>query len=239
MAVRVVIVDDQPVVRAGLVAFLTAQPDLDVVGEAADGYAAIEVVGAQRPDVVLMDVRMPRMDGLTAAKRLLSPTFPDGYVPKVLMLTTFDIDDHIYEALSAGASGFLLKDALPEELAAAVRVVAAGEALLAPSVTRRMIEHFVSARPMRPEPGDRLSSLTAREREILTLMAGGLSNHEIAADLVIAEQTVKSHVSRILMKQGLRDRAQAVVLGYETGLVRPGRNEMPRTSRDEAIGRRE
>jgi len=239
VAVRVVIVDDQPVVRAGLVAFLTAQPDLVVVGEAADGHAAIEVVSARRPDVVLMDVRMPRMDGLTAAKRLLSPTFPEGHVPKVLMLTTFDIDDHVYEALSAGASGFLLKDALPEELAAAVRVVAAGEALLAPSVTRRMIEHFVSSRPMRADAGDRLSGLTAREREILTLVAGGLSNHEIAADLVIAEQTVKSHVSRILMKQGLRDRAQAVVLGYETGLVRPGRNEMPRMSRDEAIGRRE
>ncbi|AXI77441.1 response regulator [Peterkaempfera bronchialis] len=223
MTIRVIIADDQAMVRAGFAALLAAQPDIDVVGEAPDGRQAVEVSGHTHPDVVLMDVRMPEMDGLEATRRLLSA--PPGTVhrPRVLMLTTFDVDDYVYEALRAGASGFLLKDAPPADLIAAVRVVAAGEALLAPSVTRRLIEDFARQRPApRRAPGLRLNALTPRETEVLEHIARGLSNTEIAEALVLAEQTVKTHVGRILAKLDLRDRAQAVVFAYESGLVTPG-----------------
>ncbi|MEV7779024.1 response regulator transcription factor [Kitasatospora sp. NPDC088351] len=223
MTIRVIIVDDQAMVRAGFAALLNAQSDIDVVGDAADGAQALEVTGRTHPDVVLMDVRMPVMDGLEAARRLLDPAVPGAHRPKVLMLTTFDVDDYVYEALRAGASGFLLKDAPPADLIAAVRVVAAGEALLAPSVTRRLIEDFARTRPARRrDPKLRLNGLTPRETEVLELIARGLSNQEIAARLVLAEQTVKTHIGRILAKLDLRDRAQAVVLAYESGLVTPG-----------------
>ncbi|MFD4910069.1 response regulator [Kitasatospora purpeofusca] len=223
MTIRVIIVDDQAMVRAGFAALLGAQSEIDVVGDAADGAQALEVTGRTHPDVVLMDVRMPVMDGLEAARRLLDPAVPGAHRPKVLMLTTFDVDDYVYEALRAGASGFLLKDAPPADLIAAVRVVAAGEALLAPSVTRRLIEDFARTRPARRrDPKLRLNGLTPRETEVLELIARGLSNQEIAAGLVLAEQTVKTHIGRILAKLDLRDRAQAVVLAYESGLVTPG-----------------
>ncbi|MFF1906873.1 response regulator [Kitasatospora sp. NPDC058218] len=223
MTIRVIIVDDQAMVRAGFAALLGVQSDIDVVGDAADGAQALEVCGRTHPDVVLMDVRMPGMDGLEAARRLLDPAVPGAHRPKVLMLTTFDVDDYVYEALRAGASGFLLKDAPPADLIAAVRVVAAGDALLAPSVTRRLIEDFARARPARRrDPKLRLNGLTPRETEVLELIARGLSNQEIAAGLVLAEQTVKTHIGRILAKLDLRDRAQAVVLAYESGLVTPG-----------------
>ncbi|MEU6232461.1 response regulator transcription factor [Kitasatospora sp. NPDC047058] len=223
MTIRVIIVDDQAMVRAGFAALLNAQSDIDVVGDAADGAQALELSGRTHPDVVLMDVRMPGMDGLEAARRLLDPAVPGAHRPRVLMLTTFDVDDYVYEALRAGASGFLLKDAPPADLIAAVRVVAAGEALLAPSVTRRLIEDFARTRPARRrDPKLRLNGLTPRETEVLELIARGLSNQEIAAGLVLAEQTVKTHIGRILAKLGLRDRAQAVVLAYESGLVTPG-----------------
>ncbi|MEU8514881.1 response regulator transcription factor [Kitasatospora sp. NPDC048722] len=228
MTIRVIIVDDQAMVRAGFAALLNAQSDIDVVGDAADGAQALEVSGRTHPDVVLMDVRMPGMDGLEAARRLLDPApghrgGAGAHRPKVLMLTTFDVDDYVYEALRAGASGFLLKDAPPTDLIAAVRVVAAGEALLAPSVTRRLIEDFARTRPARRrDPKVRLNGLTPRETEVLELIARGLSNQEIAGLLVLAEQTVKTHIGRILAKLDLRDRAQAVVLAYESGLVAPG-----------------
>ncbi|MET9604358.1 response regulator transcription factor [Streptomyces sp. NPDC006512] len=223
MTIRVIIVDDQAMVRAGFAALLSAQADIDVVGEAADGRQGVQVSRTVHPDVVLMDVRMPELDGLSAARELLDP--PPGVVhrPKVLMLTTFDIDDYVYEALRAGASGFLLKDAPPADLIAAVRVVASGEALLAPSVTRRLIADFVRQRPApRKDPALRLNGLTPRETEVLELIARGLSNQEIAAHLVLAEQTVKTHIGRVLGKLDLRDRAQAVIFAYEAGLVRPG-----------------
>ena len=223
MTIRVIIVDDQAMVRAGFAALLNAQSDIDVVGDAADGAQALEVTGRPHPDVVLMDVRMPVMDGLEAARKLLDPAVPGAHRPRVLMLTTFDVDDYVYEALRAGASGFLLKDAPPADLIAAVRVVAAGEALLAPSVTRRLIADFARNRPAkRRDPRLRLNGLTPRETEVLELIARGLSNQEIAARLVLAEQTVKTHIGRILGKLDLRDRAQAVVLAYESGLVTPG-----------------
>ena len=216
--IRLLVVDDQAMVREGFAALLSAQPDIEVVGTAEDGRAALAAVAEHRPDVVLMDVRMPVLDGIAATRELAADP------ARVLVLTTFDLDDHIYDALRAGASGFLLKHAPAAELLHAVRVVAAGEALLAPEVTRRLISHFVSARPaavtdVRPE---RLAPLTDRETEVLRLVAAGFSNAEIAAKLVLAEQTVKSHVSRTFTKLGLRDRAQAVVLAYESGLVRPG-----------------
>jgi DNA-binding NarL/FixJ family response regulator len=216
--VSVVIVDDQAVVRAGFAALLGAQPDVSVLGEAADGAEAVEVVGRLRPDVVLMDVRMPVMDGLEATRRILADATP-GEPPRVIMLTTFDLDEYVYDALRAGASGFLLKHSSPDELAAAVRIVAAGDALLAPSITRRLVEDFVKVRPVLPAiAGD----LTPRETDVLRLVARGQSNREIAATLVLAEQTVKTHVSRILTKLNLRDRAQAVVYAYEAGVVAPG-----------------
>ena len=213
--IKILIADDQAMVREGFGALLGAQPDMLVVGDAADGAAAVSRSRELRPDVVLMDVRMPVMDGLEATRRL-----QDG--PKVLILTTFDLDDYVYAALRAGASGFLLKDAPAADLINAVRVVAAGEALLAPSVTRRLIAEF-AARPAadRPRPVA-LNALTPRETDVLRLIARGRSNQEIAADLVVAEQTVKTHIGRILAKLGLRDRAQAVVFAYETGLVVPG-----------------
>ncbi|MEU4678297.1 response regulator transcription factor [Micromonospora sp. NPDC023737] len=218
--IRVLIADDQAMVRQGFGALLAAQPDLLVVGDAADGAQAVAAARRFDPDVVLMDVRMPVLDGLAATRKLLA----DGAVqrPRVLILTTFDLDDYVYDALRAGASGFLLKDAPAADLVHAVRVVAAGDALLAPAVTRRLIAEF-AARPERhrPRPTE-LAALTPRETEVLRLIARGRSNQEIAADLVVAEQTVKTHVGRILTKLHLRDRAQAVVLAYETGLVAAG-----------------
>ncbi|MFJ6075601.1 response regulator [Streptomyces sp. NPDC093065] len=234
MTTRVIIVDDQAMVRAGFAALLAAQSDIDVVGEAPDGARGVELSRRTHPDVVLMDVRMPEMDGLEATRRLLAPPPGGGgtshavqavreHRPRVLMLTTFDVDDYVYEALRAGASGFLLKDAPPADLIAAVRVVASGDALLAPSVTRRLIADFARQRPVaRGKPALRLKGLTERETEVLTLVARGRSNSEIAQALVLAEQTVKTHVSRVLTKLDLRDRAQAVVFAYESGLVAPG-----------------
>jgi DNA-binding NarL/FixJ family response regulator len=217
---RCLIADDQAMVREGFAAVLTAQPGLVVVGQAADGADAVRQAGQLRPDVVLMDVRMPVLDGLQATRQILAPG--QAARPRVLMLTTFDLDDYVYEALRAGASGFLLKDATAAELVQAVRVVAAGDALLAPSVTRRLIADFASqpraAAPL-PRP---LTALTQRETEVLRLIARGLSNAEISDTLVIAEQTTKTHVGRILAKLDLRDRAQAVVVAYESGLVTPG-----------------
>ncbi len=219
---RLVVVDDHPVVREGLRAMLDAEPDLEVVGEAGDGIEAIERFRQLRPDVVLMDVRMPRMDGVEATRHLAGPGVADP--ARVLVLTTFDLDEHVYDALRAGASGFLLKDVPPEDLVAAVRVVAGGDALLAPSITRRLIADFAKrpAPPTDPAGAPELASLTEREREVLVLMAKGLSNAEIAGSLYLGETTVKTHVGRVLMKLGLRDRVQAVVLAYETGIVTPG-----------------
>jgi DNA-binding NarL/FixJ family response regulator len=221
MTVRVLVVDDQAMVRAGFAALLDSQPDIDVVGQAADGQEAIDLVATTSPDVVLMDVRMPVLDGIEATKVLLGPGRPTP-VPRIVVLTTFDVDDYVLEALRAGASGFLLKDALPAELVEAVRVVARGDALLAPSVTRRLIERFAGRPAGRTAVGSDLDVLTEREREVLREVAQGRTNNEIAGVLFIAEQTVKSHVSRLLTKLGLRDRAQLVVLAYESGLVVPG-----------------
>jgi DNA-binding NarL/FixJ family response regulator len=217
MTIRVVVVDDQDVVRSGFAALLETQADLEVVGTAGDGTEAVVMCREQRPDVVLMDVRMPTMDGLEAARRVVDE-FDHG--TRVLMLTTFDLDEYVYEALAAGASGFLLKDATADALFEAVRVVARGDALLAPSVTRRLIGEFARLNPTVPRP-DRLRELTPRETEVLRLVADGLSNVEIAERLVVSDETVKTHVSRVLTKLGLRDRAQAVVVAYESGLVAP------------------
>ncbi|HEX8868400.1 MAG TPA: response regulator transcription factor, partial [Lentzea sp.] len=216
--IRVVVVDDQEMVREGVSALLNAQDDIEVIAEAVNGKEAIARAAGLRPDVILMDVRMPVMDGLQATREIAAMPEP----PKVLVLTTFDLDDYVYEALQAGASGFLLKHAPARELLNAVRVVAAGEALLAPSITKRLIEDFVRSRRTERVRPAQLSALTERETEILVLIAQGLSNTEIAAHLVLAEQTVKTHVSRVLTKLGLRDRAQAVIAAYESGLVVPG-----------------
>ena len=220
MIIRVLVVDDQPLIRAGFHKMVEARPDLEVVGEAANGAEALEQTRRLAPDVVLMDVRMPTMDGLEATRQLAGPGVASP--AKVLILTTFDLDEYVYEALRAGASGFLLKDAPPEELAAAIRVVAAGEALLAPSVTRRLIQRFVGQPPPREVDPGVLERLTERESEVLRLVARGLSNAQIAAELVVSETTVKSHVAHLLMKLGLHDRVQAVVLAYESGFVQPG-----------------
>ena len=215
--VSVLIADDQALVRAGFRAILEAAPGLVVVGEAGDGHDAVHLAARRRPDVVLMDIRMPGMDGLEAARRILA----DDDAVAVLMLTTFDVNEYVYEALRAGASGFLLKDVLPEELIAAVRVVASGDALLAPAITRRLIEQFVRSAPA-ARPPDGFAELTPRELEVLALIARGLSNGAIAGELVLSEATVKTHVKRLFRKLGIRDRAQAVMLAYEAGLVTPG-----------------
>ena len=216
MTIGVVVADDQAIVRAGFRLLIDSEPDLSVLGEAADGAEAVAIARKTTPDVVLMDIRMPVMDGI-AATRLIATT---GALPRVLILTTFDLDDYVFAALRAGASGFMLKDRPPEELLAAIRVVAAGDALLAPNVTRRLIEHFVrQPDPLRVAP-DALEGLTIREREVLALIAGGLSNTEIAGELVMSVPTAKTHVSRILAKLGARDRAQLVVIAYQSGLVK-------------------
>jgi DNA-binding NarL/FixJ family response regulator len=216
--IRVLVVDDQELVRSGFCVILEAAEGITVVGEAANGEAAVSAAAAHRPDVVLMDIRMPGMDGLEAA-RLLTRASP---APKVIMLTTFDLDEYVYDALRAGASGFLLKDAPRADLIAAVRAVAAGNAMLAPTVTRRLIEVFARRPPQTSPAPSRLATLTAREREVLVLLARGGSNIEIAGELFVSEATVKTHVGNLLAKLGLRDRVQAVILAYETGTVIPG-----------------
>ena len=216
---RVVVADDQHLVRTGFRMILETENDMAVVGEAANGVEAIEQCRRTGPDVVLMDVRMPVMDGIEATRRLAGPEV--AHPTRLLILTTFDLDDYVYAALRNGASGFVLKDTPPEDLVRAVRLVAAGEALLAPSVTRRLIDELAQMNPP-PKPPATLNLLTEREREVLTLMARGLSNGEIAEELVLGETTVKTHVGRVLTKLGLRDRVQAVVLAYESGLVTPG-----------------
>ena len=215
MSIRTVLVDDQTLVRTGFRLVLDETGDIEVVGEAADGAQALDVVARTRPDVVLMDVRMPGVDGIEATRRIRSGAHP----AKVIILTTFDLDEYVLAGLRAGASGFLLKDALAADLISAVRVVALGEAVAAPSVTRRLIAHYLGSAPARPATGERLAALTGREREVLILVTRGLSNPEIAAALVLSESTVKTHVGRILAKLDLRDRVQAVILGYECGLA--------------------
>jgi DNA-binding NarL/FixJ family response regulator len=219
--VRVLIADDQALVRAGFRMILDSEPGLEVVGEAVDGRQAIALARELRPDVVLMDIRMPEVDGLAATREVVG----DGGEPpvRVLVLTTFDLNEYVYEALRAGASGFLLKDAPPEELVAGIHVVARGDALLAPSITKRLIQEFARATPAAPAaPLPAVDELTARELEVFKLIARGLSNAEIAAELVVSDTTVKTHVARVLMKLGVRDRVQAVVLAYEAGVVAPG-----------------
>ena len=217
MTITTFIADDQAMVRQGFGALLSAQPDISVVGDAANGRDAVRQVASLAPDVVLMDVRMPELNGLDAAREILARDTGT----KVLMLTTFDIDDYVYAALRAGASGFLLKDAPADELVRAVRVVAAGDALLAPSITRRMIADLVSRHAAPRRSADELARLTPRETKVLELLARGMSNTEIAAVLFVSEETVKTHVGKVFAKLGLRDRAQAVVMAYETGLVSP------------------
>jgi DNA-binding NarL/FixJ family response regulator len=218
---RVLIADDQALVRAGFRMILDAEDDLDVVGEASDGAEAVKLARQMKPDVVLMDIRMPELDGIEATRRIAElGTDPPT---RVLMLTTFDLNEYVYEALRAGASGFLLKDVPPEQLAAGIRIVAQGEALLAPSITKRLIQEFARASPATPEPPKGLDELTARELEVFKLVARGLSNAEIAQELIVSETTVKTHVARVLMKLSLRDRVQAVVLAYESGIAVPGR----------------
>ena len=217
--IRVLVADDQALVRAGFRMILDAEEDIDVVGEASDGAEAVEQARRLTPDVVLMDIRMPELDGIEATRRVVDAG--GDTPPRVLMLTTFDLNEYVYEALRAGASGFLLKDVPPEELAAGIRVVARGDALLAPSITRRLIHEFARAAPAgAPPPG--FAELTAREVEVFKLVARGLSNAEIAAELIVSETTVKTHVARLLMKLGIRDRVQAVVLAYESGIAVPG-----------------
>jgi len=217
VTLRVVIADDDPMVRTGLTLILDAHGDLELAGEAADGEQAVAVVAREHPDVVLLDIRMPRMDGLAAAQAILAR--PDQ--PRVIMLTTFDLDEYVYDAISAGASGFLLKDASPERLVSAIRHAVTGDTLLAPAITRRLIERY--ARRTNPAAGaSRLACLTAREREVLRMIAHGMTNAEIAASLHLGETTIKTHVSRILAKLSLRDRIQAVIVAYENGLVQPG-----------------
>jgi DNA-binding NarL/FixJ family response regulator len=218
-ATTVVIADDQALLRAGFRVIIDAEPDLRVVGEAGDGFAAIDVVRRRRPDVVLMDIRMPGLDGLRAAETILGDA---ELTAAVVMLTTFDVEQYVYEALRLGASGFLLKDAPADRLLDAIRVAAAGDALLAPEITRRLVERFAASRQIDAAPSARLAELTTRELGVLRLIARGQSNAEIAAELVLGENTIKTHVSRVFSKLGLRDRAQAVVVAYETGLVVPG-----------------
>ena len=218
--IRVVVADDQALVRSGFAVLLRSADDIEVVGEAADGREAVELVRRERPDVVLMDVRMPEMDGLEATRLITSD--PATAAARVLILTTFDLDDYVFAALRSGASGFLLKDTLPDELLDAVRVVADGDALLAPRVTRRLIEQFVSHAPVTTSPRAGLDTLTEREREVLVAVARGASNAEIAEELFMSHATAKTHVSRLLTKLDARDRAQLVVIAYESGVVAPG-----------------
>jgi DNA-binding NarL/FixJ family response regulator len=219
--IRILLVDDQQLVRVGFRMIVQDETDIEVVGEAADGRAAVELARHLAPDVIVMDIRMPILDGIEATRRIVR----DGAAPgaRVLVLTTFDADEHVIEALRAGASGFLLKDVTPSDFAAAIRVIASGDALLAPGVTRRLLDRYADRfEPLHPERNARLQELTERELEVMTLIARGLSNREIAESLVLAEPTDKTHVSHVLDKLGLRDRAQAVVLAYEAGLVHPG-----------------
>jgi len=218
VSIRVLLADDQAMVRAGFRMILGSEPDIEVIGEAENGEQAAAAANRLRPDVVLMDIQMPGVDGLQATRTI---TQNDQLTTRVVILTTFERDEYVFEAMQAGASGFLLKNAPPEELIHAVRVVAAGDALLAPSVTRRIIEQF-ARRPVEPDVRERLESLTQREREVLVMLARGNSNAELAAELFVTEGTIKTHVSSLLAKLGLRDRVQAVVLAYESGLVRPG-----------------
>jgi DNA-binding NarL/FixJ family response regulator len=237
MSIRVLLVDDQALVRAGFRMILDAEEDIEVVGEASDGEQAVFSAQQFKPDVILMDVRMPNMDGIEATRKIVAADGANGAAsasedadpaldrPRVLMLTTFELDEYVYESLRAGASGFLLKDVPADQLVAGIRVVAEGEALLAPSVTKRLISDFSAARAakaMEENPPAGLNELTTREMEVFKLIARGMSNSEIAGELVVSETTVKTHVARILMKLGLRDRVQAVVLAYESGLVQPG-----------------
>jgi DNA-binding NarL/FixJ family response regulator len=215
VTIRVVLVDDQALVRTGFRMILDETDDIEVVGEAPDGASGLDTVARVRPDVVLVDVRMPGMDGIETTRRIRAMANP----PKVIILTTFDLDEYVFAGLRAGASGFLLKDTLAADLVSAVRVVTSGESVAAPSVTRRLIAHFLNSAPARQPRTDRLDSLTAREREVLTLVARGRSNTEIAQELHLVEGTVKTHIGRILAKLGLRDRVQAVIVGYECGLV--------------------
>ncbi|HEX8085399.1 MAG TPA: response regulator transcription factor [Solirubrobacteraceae bacterium] len=218
---RILIADDQALVRAGFRMILEVEEDIEIVGEAVDGAQAVAMARELAPDVVLMDIRMPEMDGIEATRLITGEDEDSG--PRVLMLTTFDLNEYVYEALRAGASGFLLKDVPPEQLAAGIRVVAAGDALLSPAITKRLISEFATTRPAEPpQPPASFEELTAREVEVFRLIARGLSNAEIAGELVVSETTVKTHVARLLMKLGLRDRVQAVVLAYESGLVTPG-----------------
>ena len=223
MSIRVLIADDQALVRAGFRKLLESAPDVEVVGEAADGREAVDQARRLRPTLVLMDIRMPRLDGIKATRRLTA----DRDRTRVLILTTFGLDDYVYEALRAGASGFMLKDAPPEELLAAVEIVARGEALIAPAVTRSVIEEFVRRSPAPGPPQPTLEQLTVREREVLELLARGLSNAEIAERLVVSSGTVKTHIAHLLSKLNLRDRIQAVILAYEAGVITPGRTTNP------------
>ena len=218
MSVRVLICDDQALVRGGFRAILDARPEIDVVGEAENGAQAVALAERRHPDVILMDIRMPVLDGIEATRKLVA----DGSQARVIVLTTFDLDEYVHAAIRAGASGFLLKDVTPAKLVEAIGIVAQGDALLAPSVTRRLLERFAATLPVGDQSSDALAELTAREIEVLRLLAGGLSNAEIAAELVVTEATVKTHISSVLRKLGLRDRVQAVIVAYQTGLVRLG-----------------
>jgi DNA-binding NarL/FixJ family response regulator len=218
MSIRVLICDDQALVRGGFRAILDARPEIEVVGEAENGAQAVGLAQRRQPDVILMDIRMPVLDGIEATRKLVA----DGSPARVIVLTTFDLDEYVHAAIRAGASGFLLKDVTPTKLVEAIGIVADGDALLAPSVTRRLLERFATTLPVGDQSTDALAELTAREVEVLRLLAGGLSNAEIAAELVVSEATVKTHISSVLRKLGLRDRVQAVIVAYETGLVRLG-----------------
>lgn len=218
MTVRVLICDDQALVRGGFRAILDARPEIEVVGEAENGAQAVALAERRHPDVILMDIRMPVLDGIEATRKLVA----DGSQARVIVLTTFDLDEYVHAAIRAGASGFLLKDVTPAKLVEAIGIVAQGDALLAPSVTRRLLERFAATLPVGDQSSDALAELTAREIEVLRLLAGGLSNAEIATELVVTEATVKTHISSVLRKLGLRDRVQAVIVAYQTGLVRLG-----------------
>ncbi len=222
--IRILIADDQALVRAGFKMILDAEDDLSIIGEANDGAQAVDMARRLKPDVVLMDIRMPELDGIEATRRIVAATGEDDPT-RVLMLTTFDLNEYVYEALRAGASGFLLKDVPPEQLAAGIRVIAEGEALLAPTITKRLVQKFAVSGPPDPKPPPGFDELTEREAEVFGLIARGLSNAEIAQELIVSETTVKTHVARVLMKLNLRDRVQAVVLAYESGLAQPRRSD--------------